>query len=387
MTPLPDTRQALWRRIAEADTADASAPSLSIADSGLRDRLDKHASPALAAFLTGETDDRPAVRASRLSNRFTCATQGKWIARIREAGFETVCLKGFAHAHLLYPEPDRRTVGDLDILIRERDLVDLVEFLKAAGFAFHLSDMARWGFISDASFAPLVSEDDGCNIDIHIGPDAFPVHRSLTTDDVFAAARTLETDHGDIRVPSPEHCFLLLASNAAKDKFGPFSVRKSIDALRLMRQSDLDWTAMAQIAKAGRFLKPFAAFAALLSACADDQAFPKGFPDTLADGIQRLTSGPVSGPVFRRLAADYADLFPHPPGGRLAAIREIALGAEWPTVRHNAVARARGLIRPSSGEPELADWASVRRAGAAHPTARVPKGATKHVATPQADSG
>ena len=41
-------------------------------------------------------------------------------------------LKGLAFEHTLYPDTDMRTIGDIDILVRERDLDSLI----GRGFEF-----------------------------------------------------------------------------------------------------------------------------------------------------------------------------------------------------------------------------------------------------------
>jgi hypothetical protein len=47
-----------------------------------------------------------------------------------------VYLKGFAFEHTLYPDTDMRTISDIDILVRERDLGRLLDSLIGRGFEF-----------------------------------------------------------------------------------------------------------------------------------------------------------------------------------------------------------------------------------------------------------
>ena len=70
----------------------------------------------------------------------------------------------------------------------------LVALYHAAGLNFYQAKArATWGFIFDASLLPLTSVDGANNIDLHVHPDAWPLHLGLSTAAVFAAARTIAT--------------------------------------------------------------------------------------------------------------------------------------------------------------------------------------------------
>ena len=55
--------------------------------------------------------------------------------RSRAAGVEAKVLKGSAVAHLDYPDPAQRTFGDVDLLVRSRDIDAAVRVLAAEGHA------------------------------------------------------------------------------------------------------------------------------------------------------------------------------------------------------------------------------------------------------------
>lgn len=286
-----------------------------------------------------------AVQQSRLLNRFNGGVQRHWMRKIAQTGIPVVYLKGFAFAHALYPDPDIRTIGDIDILVREADLNALAEFLVGQGFYFDPLPLPPWGFISDASFMPLVSADGDCNIDLHVQPDCYPAYRSLTAEDLFAQATDHEIEETVIRIPSPEHALVLCLTNAAKDKFGAFSVRKILDIIALLgAPREFDWAAVRTLATAGHFLKPAGVVFALLQSL----GLP---PGRISEEFCRTPRGFAAAP-FERLVSDYAGMFERTPSAIRVLEREFTLCTEPDVALHNAGLRIKGLFRRRRGIPE-----------------------------------
>jgi hypothetical protein len=316
--------------------------------------------PALAGFLLGDDavdaalmdagaasglapgNAQGPVARSRLVNRFNAAAQRATLLTLLNAGFDLVVIKGFALAHTLYPAPEIRTIGDLDILLRAGERDRLIAFLAGRGFTFRPLPTPRWGFISTASYMPFVSADGSVNLDIHVHPDCYPAYRSLTTERVFAAACFADAGEGcRFRVPDDTQAFLLCATNAAKDKFGAFAVRKIIDALRLLRHGRLDLEVAEDYAVSGRFRGPFLTFCALLRVLGAD--LPARYD------ASRLP--PHARGEFARLCADTLALYPSNPGLLATLRRELTLCTEPSVGLHNALVRLAGLVRPGSGVP------------------------------------
>ena len=309
--------------------------------------------PALAAHCLHAADNRlgksflkaDTVRQSLLINRFNGGVQRRWMKAIAETGMPVVYLKGFAFAHSLYPDPDIRTIGDIDILVRAADLKGLLVFLTDNGFEFESMPMAPWGFISDASFMPLVSAEGDCSIDIHVQPDCYPAYRSLTVEDVFEKS-TLQTIAGaEVKIPCIEHAMLLCLTNAAKDKFGVFSVRKLVDIWMLLRSGrSIDWDVVERLAASGSFLKPARVVFALLHRL----GMPKGsVPESLCPAPSGLLARP-----FERLVSDYASMFATEPTAMRVFEREMLLCTEPGVALHNTGLRLKGLLRRKNGLPE-----------------------------------
>ena len=309
--------------------------------------------PALAAHCLDSAErrlgeaflDAGIVKQSLLINRFNGGVQRRWMQVIAETGIPVVYLKGFAFAHSLYPDPDIRTIGDVDILVRLADLDDLLAFLTDQGFEFDPLPMAPWGFISDASFMPLVSAEGDCSIDIHVQPDCYPAYRSLTVEDVFEKSTIQIIAGAEVKIPCIEHAMLLCLTNAAKDKFGIFSVRKLVDIAMLLKSGlPIDWDVVERLAASGSFLKPARVVFALLRRL----GMPEGVvPESLCQAPSGLAARP-----FERLVLDYASMFATEPTAMRVLEREMLLCTEPGVALHNTGLRLKGLIRRKNGLPE-----------------------------------
>jgi len=331
---------ALWRCIATCNAGEGAVSDSAVA------RFAAIVTPALSAYLLGTARveavlGADAVSQSRLVNRFTAAAQLAALARIAEAGIDVVAIKGFAFAHTLYPEPELRTVGDLDVLVHPAARDGLIDCLGAQGYAFRPLPRPPWGFISTASYMPFVSADGAVNLDIHIQPDCWPAFRSLTTARVFADALAVDAGGVALRVPSDTHAFLLCATNAAKDKFGVFAARKIVDALLLLQRRAPDIDTAESLAREGGFLLPCRVFLALLHALGAD--LPRRYA---AVNLPRRARG-----EFARLRDDALALWPEEPGLLATLRRELTVCTEPSVGIRNGISRLFGLVRPGTGIP------------------------------------
>lgn len=307
-------------------------------------RLSEFVGPALAAQLTAPATaalGRPPIdpaqaKRARALNRYTRAAQEACLKQIAGAGIPCVAIKGYALARQVYPDPDLRTTGDLDLVIQPADRDALIALLSDTGYVFRPEPAKPWGSIADASYAPFMSADGGVNLDIHVQPDSYPLHLGLDRDALFATAEP----GGGCMLPAPSHSFLLLASNAAKDKFAPLAMKKFVDALVMLRLTpDLDWREIETRAGKARLSRPLAAFLGLLAALGGE------IPERYA------RSGPPGGELLRALRP-IAELDAGASlglGGLLR--REILLSAEPRVAIHNLGLRLTGLARPRSNVP------------------------------------
>lgn len=338
---LIDDGAALWRWVLDP----ASAAAVPVDPDGTAQRLGAVLSPALAAFLLAPLSQRlgrtlldpVAVENARRLGRFTGHRQRVVVARLARAGIPFACLKGFATAHTLYPDPDLRTFGDLDLLVRPSDRGRLVDALVADGFAFRSTPRPWWGLVPTESAAPLVAADGGCNVDVHVAPDADPLPRALDAAAVIDAAATVTIGGTPVRVPSPDHAVLIQVSNIAKDKFGPFAVRKLVDLARLLDRhaGHVDGGTIEALAVRARLTRPLAATMALLLAL--------GLPERcLPVQPRRLPGGPAA--ELAETLADWRRLASVPPSPWAMLRREWRLGADWPVPAQRAWRRVAGPL-------------------------------------------
>jgi hypothetical protein len=347
VTPAASTdATGLWRRI-------FGAPGAGLPDAAAARRLGELLSPALADhLLRPAAGDPPAwdgafLRSSRLANRFARAQQLRWVKVIAEAGISAIYLMGFAAAHSVYADPNVRIIGDLDILVRAGDVDRLVDLLQGHGFAFSPAPRRAWGAIADGSFAPGVFPDGHCNIDIHRHPDSYPAHLSLGADLVFDASVEVTVGELKIRIPCREHALLLAISNAAKDKFGPFSVRQVVDAAVMLRDGPApDWHKIADLAQRGGLSRPARVFLSLLVAL--------GLPGDRVPAAFVSLPGGLRGREFDRLLESWRGLFPYRNSLLARLRREILLCAEPATGLRRNFARLNKLAWPRDGVPSRA---------------------------------
>lgn len=342
----PEQGAELWQAIAGGGVAGRSADLLPAAVS----RFSELASAALTdELLGGGVIDADTVSQSRLNNRFALAAQRACLMSIAAAGIPVVAMKGFALAHTLYRDPSIRAVGDLDVLVPEAHRNELLRHLTHAGYTFEPLARPPWGFISEASYAPFVSADSTCNLDVHIHPDCYPAYVSLTTADVFAEAQTVRDGDLEFLATSLDHAFLLCATNAAKDKFGPFAARKIADGMRLATTRSLDWERLDRIAAAGRFGDPFRVFVRLLGDLGVDPAvLPPDWDAVLPRRARK---------EYVRMLRETQALYPGSSGLAATLRRELLLSTEPPVGLRNAWSRIRGLFVRQTGVPATpAGW-------------------------------
>jgi hypothetical protein len=199
--------------------------------------------------------------------------------------------------------------------------------------------------ISDARFLPFVSLDGATHIDIHIHPDSYPAHRSLSTELVFANSQLVDAAGAKFQVPGDDHSLILCATNAAKDKFNISSVGKVIDAIMILNAGRrLDWDRIEGLAKDGGFLLPLKVFFALLN----------GLGVAMGDVPRHFYASPggLRGVALRQVLDDYLAYFPRELPLTTLLWREMAICAEPFVALHNVGLRLKGLARPWTGIPE-----------------------------------
>jgi hypothetical protein len=299
--------------------------------------------PVLPAGVAAISEDE--VRGDRLTTRYLRAAAQHWLALIAEAGIAVLPLKGFATGLAIYPEPELRGLGDVDLLLRRADLARLVVLLRDAGFVFRPSQgTARWGHAGDASFDPCVAPDGPLAFDLHIHPDDYPLHRMLPTEAVFAAAQpAMEAGQG-LRLPCDAHLLAMAMSHAARDKYDPNALRSLIDVAVMLTRGPraIDWDAVLAVTSASGVAR-----------LAAQVLIGLGLPP---DRVPRPLAAPYRGLAaweLSRLLEDLRSLFVAPPGKLALQRREWLLSAGPAVAAWRTARRLRGLWRPWPGRPEV----------------------------------
>lgn len=289
-------------------------------------------------------------RRSLLLNRLNRHRQIDCLARLASAGIAVVAMKGFASGHTLYPDPDLRVTGDLDVLIRQTDVAAAAQLFIDLGFRVATDiPLAAWGFTSEASYLPIVSADEVANVDLHIEPDCYPLYRGLNVDAVFAAARTITVGTLSVLVPSPEHSLLIAVSNATKERFDRATIKSLLDLPRLIR-GGVNWGEVVGRARSARLLRPLEATLALLVAL--------GFPASSVPAELSRHPGVLMSAEMARVAVEVRHFYPHEIGAMAKVRRELLISAEPLAVAYRVWLRLRGLMRPRTGDPRaMADAA------------------------------
>jgi hypothetical protein len=298
--------------------------------------------PAFAVWATGQPADAAAT-ASLLYQRLVRVSAHRLAVAAGQAGFTVVCLKGAATGALLYADPDTRPMADLDLLVGPGDLAAMVAWLRDRGFEFAPSrGRGPWGLIGDASFRPMVSADGALNVDLHIQPDAWPLHLGLDGATVRRRARTVMVDGGHILAPCAGDLLLLAASHTARDLFAIDTVKNLVDGLLLVagRGGAIDWPDLAQRAAAGRMQRPLRLFLGLISELTGQPMAAGTLPATAS--FHRLADS------FHRFDTKTATLAM---GWPEKLRREWQFSGDPGVPLHRLRHRLRGLWRPASGLP------------------------------------
>ncbi len=324
------------------------------------DEADHAAASALARRGTAATVDavlddsgleQPVVMQSRLLNRFRHQAGRRWLQTIRAAGIPCMAIKGLASGAWLYDRAEDRGISDADLLIAPADLDRTLALLQDHGFAFaEEPTRSRWGFISQASFQPLLSPDGAVNIDLHVAGDADPFPEALPVETLFAQAREID----GVCLPAREHAFMIAASHAARDLFTGDAAKTVIDGLLMLRhqaemaqaetgQAEMDWAEIARRSRHGHMLRPVSVFTALLHRLDADTS----------PAARHLPLDRVGGSTFEQVVQDHLRMFPpaESPGTLDRLARQWRLAAAPSVALKRDLRRLAGLVRPHRGIP------------------------------------
>ena len=195
-------------------------------------------------------------RAQVLSAMKMTAELFRLVDLFRAAALETVLVKGPTLAMRAYGDTGSRIFGDLDFVVRQRDILRATELMSSAGYDVDVStDEIRAAKIpGQYSFvrrgAPLL-------VELHTERTMRYFPRGLPAEKFFAARRHEILDGHQIPVLSVEHELVLICIHGAKHLWERLTLVADVAALAA-RQTTLNWQeslADAEDAGAGRMLR------------------------------------------------------------------------------------------------------------------------------------
>jgi hypothetical protein len=159
-----------------------------------------------------------------------------------EAGIEWRLLKGAATAHLIYPEPGLRTIGDLDVIVRPHDF----ERASSAISSLAVEEVFPPYGPVDAQLrkARAFRLPSGVEVDVHQRIQGPLRTMTLATNHVFQRPQTLTVGGRVVAAPSIDVLFLHAALHLASE-----GARMSTlaDVIALAHRTDLDPTQSAEL--------------------------------------------------------------------------------------------------------------------------------------------
>ncbi len=118
------------------------------------------------------------------------------VERLAERGVEIRVLKGPASAHLDHERPELRQIGDLDVLVRGRDMPAVFDVLNDDGFRRRFPE-PRPGF--DQRFTKSVSFVGEVEIDVHRTIADGPVGHRIPVADLWHDSTPFEVGNVEVR--------------------------------------------------------------------------------------------------------------------------------------------------------------------------------------------
>ena len=169
------------------------------------------------------------------------ARWGEATSALREAGIETITLKGIVLAHTVYPEPGLRPMADIDLLVRPADRLRAIAVLARLGYRTPGPEAERLG--ESRCFAELVR--DGVLLDLH-----WDIARYLRFDGVvrvdhdglWRRAQPFVLGEGRSLALCPEDMLLHLVLHLTLGSdFARVLWYADIDAVIRRYESEIDW--------------------------------------------------------------------------------------------------------------------------------------------------
>jgi len=172
------------------------------------------------------------------------------VAALREAGIESMALKGTALASSAYEHTSLRPMADADLLVRPVEVPRALEVLASLGYQVPVTADRRYLLLRHGL---ALGSDEGGHLDLHwmahraLAPPgisrtfpALPWEAALPVDEWWSRARTIDLNGVDVRIPSSTDLLLhvclhgVLGASAGRLRWVP-------DAAAILESGAVDW--------------------------------------------------------------------------------------------------------------------------------------------------
>jgi Uncharacterised nucleotidyltransferase len=163
------------------------------------------------------------------------------LGRLQEAGIEVIPYKGVALAEGIYGDMALRQAGDIDLLIRARDLPRIRETLREIGYVPHSP-------LSAAEERAHLKSGYECVFDSAAGRNLLEVQWAVQPrfyamdydqESLFQRAVSIRVAGHDVKTPSADDLFLILSTHAAKHVWE--RLIWLCDLAKIMQLPQLNW--------------------------------------------------------------------------------------------------------------------------------------------------
>jgi hypothetical protein len=144
-------------------------------------------------------------------------------------GIEIIPLKGVYLLNFVYRLPGLRDMGDIDILVRQKDAQKAYKVLTENGFGlsypmFPVNKLGRYGYLNSVA---LHKQQEGFFLPIvhlhwHIVNASIPIYLSLKNidiDEIWQRSIKIDLDNIKIRIMKPEHALVMLCEHLVKHSY------------------------------------------------------------------------------------------------------------------------------------------------------------------------
>jgi hypothetical protein len=172
--------------------------------------------------------------------------------RFEQANIRALVLKGLALAHQYYPNPKLRHTGDIDLLLKQDDILSALDVLTSAGYKPQTPHTDFKRLPKEITFTPLQHTGLVIHIELHHYDPQGKSAVDNSPDDEFigfdAEPHTIKINHQEVYVPNPinhldyiirhltRHLFVATDSN-------PLPLKWIVDIINLVEHhaEEINW--------------------------------------------------------------------------------------------------------------------------------------------------